>query len=83
LRARGQRAPVILITARDEPGLREEAARRGVTAYLAKPFLGTALLAVDRAAMTPAGRGWPQLSGDKGLSAGSGVGQPSEMGKGR
>src|SRR3981189_1998041 len=40
LRARGARSPVILITAHDSPALRAEAARQGVAAYLAKPFLG-------------------------------------------
>jgi FixJ family two-component response regulator len=45
LRARGFRAPLILITAYDEPGLAEEAMRRGAAHYLAKPFHGTELLA--------------------------------------
>jgi FixJ family two-component response regulator len=44
MRARGGWPPLILITAYDAPGLREEAARRGAVAYLAKPFRGTALL---------------------------------------
>jgi FixJ family two-component response regulator len=55
LRARGEGAPMILITAHDGPGLREEAAQRGAAAYLAKPFLGTALLAVIREALAAAG----------------------------
>jgi two-component system response regulator FixJ len=54
LRARGGRAPLILITAHDAPGLSEEAARRGAAAYLAKPFAGTALLDAIRAAIEPA-----------------------------
>jgi len=45
LRARGVCAPVIAITAHDEPGVRSEAKRRGVVTYLAKPFHGGALLA--------------------------------------
>lgn len=45
LRTRGGCAPVILITAHDSAALRAEAKRRGVAAYLAKPFLGSALLA--------------------------------------
>lgn len=45
LRARGERIPVIAITAHDEPDVRDEAERHGVAAYIAKPFLGTALLA--------------------------------------
>ncbi|MDM0113702.1 response regulator [Variovorax sp. J22R133] len=45
LRARGHRAPVIVVTAHDAPKLREEAMRRGASAYLAKPFRGSDLLA--------------------------------------
>ena len=44
LRARGEWPALILITAHDEPGLRDEAIRRGAAAYLVKPFLGAALL---------------------------------------
>ena len=55
LRARGSRAPLILITAYDEPGLAQEATRRGAAAYLVKPFHGTALLAAVRAAIAAAG----------------------------
>ena len=50
LRARGSKAPMILITAHDAPGVREDALRRGATAYLAKPFRGTALLEAIQAA---------------------------------
>ena len=50
LRARGSMAPMILITAHDAPGVREDALRRGATAYLAKPFRGTALLEAIQAA---------------------------------
>jgi len=53
LRARGWRAPLILITAHDAPGLAEEALRCGAAAYLVKPFHGTALLATVRAVVTP------------------------------
>ncbi len=53
-RTLGGKAPVILITAYDAPGLREAAARRGVAAYLAKPFRGTALLEAIDAAITAA-----------------------------
>ncbi len=38
------------LIADDEPGLRDEAVRRGALAYLAKPFLGTALLAAIESA---------------------------------
>ncbi|NEX21930.1 response regulator [Thiorhodococcus mannitoliphagus] len=51
LQRHGVAAPVILITAHDAPGLHAEAARRGAAAYLAKPFLGTALLEAIRAVM--------------------------------
>jgi two-component system response regulator FixJ len=44
LHARGWRLPLILITAHEAPGLREEAERRGASRYLVKPFRGTALL---------------------------------------
>lgn len=49
LKAGGVAAPVILITAHDAPGMREDAIRRGAAAYLAKPFLGSALLDAIRA----------------------------------
>lgn len=54
LRARGAAPPFILITAHDAPGLREEAARRGAAAYLAKPFRGTALLDAIKSVARPA-----------------------------
>jgi FixJ family two-component response regulator len=54
LRARGGGPPLILMTAYDAPGLREEAARRGAAAYLTKPFRGTALLAAINAAIESA-----------------------------
>ena len=44
LRARGACPPVIVITAHDAPNVRAEAKRRGAVAYLAKPFVGSALL---------------------------------------
>ena len=53
LRARGVRAPLILITAHDRPGLRDEALRAGAAAYLAKPFPGTVLLDSVKAAISP------------------------------
>ena len=45
LNHRGPHPPVILITAHDSPTVRSEAASRGAAAFLAKPFLGSALLA--------------------------------------
>lgn len=53
-RAPGGLPPVIVITAYDAPGLREEAARRGAAAYLAKPFRGAALLETIEAVIEPA-----------------------------
>jgi FixJ family two-component response regulator len=44
LGARGGWPPVIVITAHDAPGVRDDAARHGAAAYLAKPFHGSALL---------------------------------------
>lgn len=44
IRARGWQPPLILITAHDAPGLRDEAVRHGVASYLVKPFRGTVLL---------------------------------------
>ncbi|MBP9146876.1 MAG: response regulator [Thermoanaerobaculia bacterium] len=54
IHARGWQPPLILITAHDGPGLREEAARHGVAAFLAKPFRGTALIDAIRSATAPA-----------------------------
>jgi FixJ family two-component response regulator len=53
LRSRGGCPPFILITAYDAPGLREEAVRRGASAYLAKPFRGTVLLDAVKTAIEP------------------------------
>jgi FixJ family two-component response regulator len=51
LKHRGPHPPVILITAHDSPAVRSEAASRGAAAFLAKPFLGSALLAAIHAAV--------------------------------
>jgi FixJ family two-component response regulator len=54
LRRQGGWPPLILVTAHDALGLREEAARRGASAYLAKPFQAAELLeAIERAAGAP------------------------------
>jgi FixJ family two-component response regulator len=54
LRERKISLPFILITAHDEPGLREKATSCGAAAYLSKPFRGTMLLdAVREAIKTP------------------------------
>ena len=54
LRSRGAKAPLILITAHDAPGQRDEALRRGATSYLAKPFRGTVLLEAVKSAIAHA-----------------------------
>ena len=51
LNHRGPHPPVILITAHDSPAVRSEAASRGAVAFLAKPFLGSALLAAINSAV--------------------------------
>jgi FixJ family two-component response regulator len=51
LNHRGPHPPLILITAHDSPAVRSEAASRGAVAFLAKPFLGSALLAAIDAAI--------------------------------
>lgn len=53
LRLRGDRTPLVLVTAHDVPGLRDEALRMGAAAYLAKPFRGTALLDAIRRVAAP------------------------------
>ena len=55
LHARGWRRPLILITAHDSPGIRKEAGKNRVAAFLAKPFLGSELVAAVKAAIEPAG----------------------------
>jgi FixJ family two-component response regulator len=56
LRTRGERTPLILITAHDAPGQREEAMKRGAAGYLAKPFRGTALIETIRQVAGPAAK---------------------------
>jgi FixJ family two-component response regulator len=51
LRTRSWSGSLILITAHDSPSVRIEAEQSGVAAYLAKPFLGSALVEAVRAAM--------------------------------
>jgi FixJ family two-component response regulator len=55
LRTQGASPPLILITAHDAPGRREETVRAGAAAYLAKPFAGTALLDLIRGLIQPVG----------------------------
>jgi CheY-like chemotaxis protein len=54
LRSRTRRPPVIVITAHDVPGLRNQAMRLGAAAYFTKPFVGSALLAAIESATGPA-----------------------------
>jgi FixJ family two-component response regulator len=54
LRSHPAPPPMILITAHDAPGLREEALRKGAAAYLAKPFPGTVLLDAVKTALESA-----------------------------
>jgi FixJ family two-component response regulator len=56
LRSRGERTPLILITAHDAPGLRQQAMKRGAAGYLAKPFRGTALIETIKQVAGPAGK---------------------------
>lgn len=53
LRSRGGCPPVIVVTAHDAVGTRNEALRRGAASYLPKPFAGTALLAAIREVSAP------------------------------
>jgi FixJ family two-component response regulator len=54
LTARGSRVPVIMITARAEPGLEAKAAASGAVCLLRKPFESIALIAcLERALKVP------------------------------
>ncbi len=44
LRQRGVRAPVVVISAREQAQMRDEIRRRGIEHFLAKPFLGSELV---------------------------------------
>jgi len=44
VRQHGVSVPTVLITAHDEPHVRDEVRRHGIQHFLAKPFLGSALL---------------------------------------
>lgn len=54
MRARGGWPPLVLVTAHDRPGLREEAVRRGAAGYLAKPFHAASLVAALESAIANA-----------------------------
>jgi len=51
IKAQGRWPPLILVTAHDEPRLREEAARLGAAAFLVKPFARDQLLGAILSAM--------------------------------
>jgi two-component system response regulator FixJ len=51
LHRRGGFPPVVLMTAHDSPGVREEAMRRGAAGYLVKPFQVTQLIAAIKEAI--------------------------------
>ena len=53
MRRHSWQGPLILITAHDSPGVRKAAEQNGVAGYLAKPFLGSTLLAAIRTAIGP------------------------------
>jgi len=58
LRARGVDAPAVVISAQDEDRLRREAQRRGAVRFLAKPFLGSALVRTLDEVIGGAGQGF-------------------------
>ncbi len=51
LKRMGARTAVIIITARDSPGAREECMRRGAVAYLCKPLAPASLLSAVASAL--------------------------------
>jgi FixJ family two-component response regulator len=51
MRAQGGWPPLVLVTAHDRPGRREEAMQHGAAGYLAKPFNGAALVAAVKSAI--------------------------------
>ena len=62
IRAAGANTPVVIMTARDEPGLRERALAAGADGFITKPFtIGELIMAIDLTAIhaarftTPAG----------------------------
>lgn len=61
LRQRGMRAPAVAISANDEARVRDEVRRRGIEHFLAKPFLGSALVALLEAVVVRQ-RPFPRLS---------------------
>jgi FixJ family two-component response regulator len=60
VRKHGVTVPTVLITAHDEPRVRDEVKRRGVQHFLAKPFLGSALVRLLDSVITGSGDVRPQ-----------------------
>jgi FixJ family two-component response regulator len=56
LRASGDPAPIIFVTAHDAPGVRQEAERGGCAAYFLKPVPGKSLLEAINKAVNPNSR---------------------------
>jgi FixJ family two-component response regulator len=57
LRQRGVTAPVVVISAQDDDRVRDELQRRGITHFLPKPFVGSALVRIIHAALGEHRRG--------------------------
>ena len=60
VRQHGVTVPTVLITAHDEPRVRDEVKRRGIQHFLAKPFLGSALVRLLDSVITGSGDVHPQ-----------------------
>lgn len=59
----GSRLPVVMITAHDQEGVREDCLRAGATFYLRKPIDAAELIAAIDAAVRPAGHSEGQRAG--------------------
>ena len=62
IRQHGVAVPTVLITAHDEPRVRDEVRRRGIQHFLAKPFLGSALVRLLDSVIIGAGDSEPTRS---------------------
>lgn len=59
VRQHGVTVPAVLITAHDEPRVRDEVKRRGIQHFLVKPFLGSALVRLLDGVIIGSGDGAP------------------------